>query len=108
MAANLKDMAIKQLKAMAPKFTLMLRKDAVAAGWPAKCVNKLTVVVTSDGITIEYPEDLAEEIEDLEYGTYTTSPSPVMRSFIERHTEELGTELANSTIEYLLATDVIP
>jgi len=108
MTANLKDMALKQLKAMAPKFTLLLRKDAIAAGWPAKYVNSLKVVITTTGMSIEYSDDYAEEIEDLEYGTQTSSPSPVMRTFIDRHTEELGEVFADSTIDFLVATDVIP
>jgi len=108
MATDLQGMILKQLKAMGPKFTLLLRKDAVAAGWPSKLVNSLKVVIDESGLSIEYSEENAEAIEDLEYGTYTSSPNPVMRLFLERHTDDFSSELADATIDALVATDVIP
>ena len=82
------------------ELTPKLRKMAHRSGWPAEVISKLEVRSDgSGGLYVYYPEDIAERVEDLEYGNLNALPNSVIRSFIYRTSsmmdEVLGSEIVD-------------
>lgn len=79
----------------AAQATVGLRKHALAHGWPTHLAQRLSVSHEDGRVAIAYPDHLADEILDLEYGTEDTPPSPVLRTFNNRMDEhaDLATHL---------------
>ena len=69
----------------ASDFTPLLQDTAIKAGWPPYIVNEMSVKEENGELYVDYPEDLANRVNDLEYGTETTSPNAVLRVFLSRH-----------------------
>jgi len=69
----------------ASEFTPLLQDTAIKAGWPPYIVNEMSVAELDGELYVDYPEELTEKINDLEYGTATSSPNAVLRVFISRH-----------------------
>jgi hypothetical protein len=65
------------------ELTEELRDEATKAGWPTIVVIQLEVVIKDDEFDIDYPAEVSEQIEILEYGTETTPPNPVLRTFMK-------------------------
>ncbi len=55
---------------------------AKSAGWPSELVEQISV---SGNVEFEYPDEVAEAIEDLEYGVVGGAPNSVMRPFLARY-----------------------
>ena len=55
---------------------------AKSAGWPNELVEQISV---SSNIEFEYPDEIAEQIENLEYGEVGGAPNSVMRPFLARY-----------------------
>jgi hypothetical protein len=108
MAATLDEHIYSQLRKYESQLTTTVRQDAAASNWPSELASKLSIKVTKSGILIEYPDDLATEVEDVEYGTYTSSPAPIMRKFIDKHTTELANAITEWTFDYLFEVGVLP
>lgn len=85
MKPNLIDSAVKSLRKIERELTTLARAEAISAGWPKDLARTLKVVVGPDSITIDYPQENAEEIENLEYGTRISGPKPVFRVFMKKH-----------------------
>jgi hypothetical protein len=68
----------------AAPLTADLRKLALNSGWPAKLAEALTLVTNGDNeLSIEYPDNLKQAIEDMEYGSAAGSfPNAIIRKFI--------------------------
>lgn len=66
----------------AKKLTAQLRRTAYEYGWPTHAARSLTVVPRGKHFGVEYPDHHATTIENLEYGTQDTPPSPVLRKFL--------------------------
>jgi hypothetical protein len=64
--------------------TLRLQEHARGHGWPSHLVSALRVEHDNGSLQINYPDHLAGEIEDLEYGTPSTGPHAVLRTFNNR------------------------
>lgn len=88
--------------------TAALRKAASAAGWDSMIVSQLTVIAEDSGISIEYPEHLAEKIEDLEYGTIDTPPLPVFRTFLTKNSAVFENTVTESLVDNLFEAGVLP
>ena len=84
----------------AAKLTAAIRKDAIASGWPIKYASALSVKVVKATVKIEYPDALAAEIEDLEYGTQDSSPRPVIRVFMNKHGDIISDAIAEASVDY--------
>lgn len=55
------------------------------AGWPDHIVKSLRVVAdTNNNISYSFPEELSDEIDDLEYGAMGKMPSAAKRPFENR------------------------
>lgn len=66
----------------AKQLTAKLRRSAYDAGWPSHAGRHLTVVPENKGFGVTYPKQHAQRIENMEYGTQDTPPSPVVRQFL--------------------------
>jgi hypothetical protein len=62
--------------------TKRLRQNASDASWPSDVVDQLTVATKDKGHTVTYPDRVKNRVMDLEYGTPSTPPSPVIRSIL--------------------------
>lgn len=100
--------AVKSLRGTDPKLTLAFQKDAYAAGWPKEIVSKLSIAIQDLKIVVKCPEKFAAEIEDLEYGSLTSPPKPVIRLFMQKHSNEITTKLSDWSVDTLISEGLIP
>lgn len=105
MNLNLADSAIKDLRKLEARLTRDIKLQAVRAGWPKELASVLRVTVANDEILVNYPNEKADEIEDLEYGTRAASPKPVFRSFINKHGSVISESLENWVLKTLSERD---
>ena len=83
-----------------------LRKLALNSGWPARLAEALTLVTKEDNeLIIEYPDNLKQAIEDMEYGTPATFPNAVLRKFIREANTRATTYVDASILENLIAIE---
>jgi len=62
-----------------------LREKARQSGWPEKVANSLYIDFINGTGSIQYPAEYAKEVEDLEYGTPDSAPTPFIRLFKEEN-----------------------
>ena len=82
----------------AARLSAVLRRQAYLAGWPSNLARRLSVKFEAGTFVPHYPRDVAEEIENLEYGTPDHPPSPVIHRFLNRlheHSEGLDDDLGD-------------
>lgn len=108
MATNFKNTAASSLKSLQSSLTKELRADALAVGWPKIYANTLSVRINESNIYIDYPGQMAADIEDLEYGSGDTPPKPLMRLFIDRHARDFENIFAEASINDLFDSGVLP
>jgi hypothetical protein len=68
--------------AHAKRLTSALRRRALGSGWPTRVSRQLTVTYTGEAYKITYPDMVRDEVVDLEYGTTSDLPHPLMRQFV--------------------------
>jgi hypothetical protein len=88
--------------------TSALKEAALAAGWDSMLVAQLSVVADDTGINIEYPEGIADKIEDLEYGTIDHPPASVFRTFLTKNSTIVENSVSASVIDNLFDSGVLP
>ena len=69
----------------ASEFTPLLKDTAIKAGWPPYIVNEMVVKEEDGELYIDYPPELTNKINDIEYGTQNSAPNSVLRVFLSRH-----------------------
>jgi hypothetical protein len=79
-----------------------LQKAAEAAAWPAKIVSALVVDFDGSDLLIKYPDELASEIEDLEYGKPFGVPNSVFRPFMYDSESYIADVLVGRTLDLIL------
>ena len=81
--------------------TANLRNYARQAGWPVSIVMQLSVSNDrSDGKwSVKYPKAIDNQVIDLEYGTDSVPPNPVIRDFIRGMEPDLGDEWFDKLME---------
>jgi hypothetical protein len=84
-------------KSAAKELTLELRDMAVDAGWPADVASSLSVVLTDGTLNIDYPEEMDQRIQNLEYGSFQKPPMSVMRKFMYR-TEKVTSQILGGEV----------
>jgi len=65
-----------------PVLTDELQSLALASNWPSRVIKQLTVSFDGASLYIDYPEEVAQIVQDLEYGKTGQVPNSVLRSFI--------------------------
>lgn len=88
--------------------TKALRAAAAAAGWDSMVVQQLSVIATDTGISVDYPESIADVVEDLEYGTIDRPPLPVFRTFLTKNQDMIGNSIEESVVDNLFDGGVFP
>lgn len=102
------DYANQSVRALDRELTKRLRDAAKFANWPPRLANVLRVEIRNDNISVSYPSNFAQEIEDLEYGTGTTTARPVFRKFASAHKGLIENALEESSVDYLFDTGALP
>ena len=59
-----------------------LQQYARAAGWPENICTQLRIRQEDGEYIASFASSIADQVNDLEYGTQTTPPSPVIRTFL--------------------------
>jgi hypothetical protein len=83
-----------------------LQKYASDAGWPENIVNELYIDFINGTGEVEYPEEYAKQIEDLEYGTPGQPPKPFLRVFKE-HIKSYNEFYENTLTEIFFDSGVV-
>ena len=85
-----------------------LKEFAQTAGWPPKVVNALSIDFNGDDLLVKYPEEMSDEIDDLEYGKPYSVPKAAIRPFIYNSESYIKDVLAIHALGMILdAEDVI-
>jgi hypothetical protein len=91
---------------MLPVLKESLRSFALSAGWPIDVVDALDISYDGGILHIVCPESILEAVEDLEYGTETSSPNAVLRPFTIRADQYVGDVVGGRSVDYLLEQKV--
>jgi hypothetical protein len=86
---------------MLPVLKESLRSFALSAGWPIDAVDALDISYDGGILHIVCSDDMAEVVEDLEYGTETSSPNAVLRPFTIRADKYVGDIVGGRAADYL-------
>lgn len=70
--------------ALIPMLTDELVALAMSSNWPFNVIRQLQVSFDGTSLSIDYPEEIAAQVQALEYGTGTSLPNSVLRSFVYR------------------------
>lgn len=87
--------------ALIPILEQNLRLAADAGGWPDEIIKELSVKFDEGSLSVAWPENLEQTIQDLEYGSKGNS-QPVLRGFIYRADSHIKSVLANQTVDLLM------
>jgi hypothetical protein len=101
MNAALKNAAIAVTKNVEGPLTASLRDKAYKAEWPPEIIIQLSVKAKDGALYIDYPEDLDEQINTLEYGSEGISPQAVFRPFMSRYASTMENDFSNSVVDVL-------
>ena len=82
---NVNSLVNDAVSALIDKYTPALKNMASDAGWPQNLVDALEITYVRGNIIITYPDQLSQEIEDLEYGIPQGIPNSVIRPFMNRY-----------------------
>ena len=85
-----------------PQLESALATMADASGWPDDVITQLTISYDDGKLNITYPESIAKQVDDLEYGVDGQPPRALIRSFTYRSEEAIKRVLANNTLDLLL------
>jgi len=98
-SANINQIASELSDDLIPILTEELRSMGRASHWPVDLIEALTVDVDDNyGISVDYPDELAEKIEDEEYGAPGKIPNAVIRPFILRAPKTVTKYLSNAVV----------
>jgi len=106
MADALKAAIERRLSNLSESLTSNLRTTAIAARWPEEIASTLSVIFEDDKVEISYPEESAQEIEDLEYGSTSGIANPVMRLFTMSSKAAVDTAIVEAVNNYVASTEV--
>lgn len=89
------------------RLTSHLQEHARLSGWPEHIASALSVTHSNGHYSATYPEHLASDVFDLEYGTQSSPPSGVIRRFSNRSEGMLGGLHAEEAMSYLFDMGVL-
>jgi len=85
---NLREVIHQIGEQLSKKATANLRGHAYDSGWPVELSRQLKVIHLGEGqFKVTYPEDLEDQILDQEVGTQDSPANPVIRTFMNRFTD---------------------
>lgn len=77
------------------------------AGWPPHLISAVTVDFDGSNLSVKYPDELANEVDDLEYGKPYSVPKPAIRPFIYNSEAYIKDMLAENVIALLLDAEEV-
>lgn len=83
-ASNIEYIAEDVADILSTPLTLELRLMARSSGWPSHIIADLEVSYSDGDLEVQYPEEISEEVGNLEYGDINSLPNAVIRPFILR------------------------
>lgn len=104
---NLQAATSEAANTLQPMLEDRLKGLAKAASWPEKVISALTVDFDGSNLIIKYPDNMAEEIDDLEYGKPYGLPNPVFYPFITRNQDLIQDVLALNTLDFIMETEEV-
>lgn len=78
--------------------TRKLRVSARRAGWPEDVAKQLRVTLKDMDVTVSYPYSAFEAVTNLEYGTPSSPPKSVIRTFQPEATKVIQEAIEASVI----------
>jgi hypothetical protein len=96
------------LKSLEPDLTVSLRKEAIDKGWPEELASYLNVRIKDKAILVSYEDAVADQIEDLEYGSKIEGPKPVLRFFASKNQEVIANKISEWSVNYLFEKGILP
>ena len=66
----------------AEQLSAELQQYARSAGWPEKICTQLRIRQEDGEYIASFPTNITNQVNDLEYGTQDSAPSPVIRTFL--------------------------
>ena len=91
---NINTLSKKAIDSLLEPLTIQLRSLAESSGWPANIINSISVIADEDyNLHVDKPDELKEEIDDLEYGAEFGLPNAVIRPFLLRASATLESAL---------------
>ena len=99
---NLQFAASDAAQLLQPLLETKLKEAASTAGWPENIVRALTVDFDGSNLLVKYPDELASDIDDLEYGKPYGLPNPVIRPFIYDSENYVKEVLVSRTLDLIL------
>jgi hypothetical protein len=103
-SADLNDLCDVAVENIVPPLEEYLRTIAYNSGWPANFIANLNISVDEDyTLSISYPDDMEDEIGDLEYGNLNALPNAVIRPFLLRAPDVINQILQDVILPQLLA-----
>jgi hypothetical protein len=99
------DSAFKALKKLEVPLTRNVIKDAIKAGWPKEYALLLRVRVSKTEIVVSYPDEHANAIGDLEYGSTIDGARPVIRNFVKNNKDVLANAVADAALKWFVEAE---
>lgn len=87
---------------MIPTLTDYLRTTAETAGWPENVIRALSVEFDGNNVYVDYPDNFANIIDDLEYGKPYGLPNPVIYPFIMRSMPYVSDVFSNTALDEIM------
>jgi len=85
-----------------PQLESLLATTADAMGWPDDIISRLTISYDDGKLALTYPEEIAKQVDDLEYGAEGNAPRALIRNFTRRAENAIQKSLANNTLDLIL------
>ncbi len=85
-----------------PQLTEELKATAKTSGWPNAVIESLSVTFDGSNIIVDYPKQLSQIVDNLEYGNGSNLPNSVIRAFIYRSGDTVKDVLSNRAVGNLL------
>jgi hypothetical protein len=99
--------ATEAARILRPQLEESLQDAAEASGWPAEVVSALTIDFDGTSLAVNYPDELSETIDNLEYGAPYKLPKSVIRPFISRSEPYIKDVLTSVTLDALLEMEEV-
>lgn len=81
---NYRQVLAQSAQKTAVMMTAELRQECLSSGWPSSVVSRIRVKFEGNKFIYDIPEDLKNQVGDLEYGTPSKQLSPALHRYGNR------------------------
>ena len=108
MTEALNSSIFKSVRELDRQLTKDLQTRALNAGWPKSVVSQLRVKVSKNDVSVTWPSNIADIVDDLEYGTPDAQPKPVLRTFNSQHGKDIADSMAKDSLDFFFDSELFP